>query len=86
VSSTTVRHPARLGWLTERRLLDAVAATLGIFLPAFAFVALSGPLVPRIRRSPVASAPLFVRWRVGSAWLVLCGAGIGLAATWVRHV
>ena len=32
----------------------AVAATVGIFLPAFVFVALSGPLVPRLRRSPVA--------------------------------
>ena len=29
----------------------AVVATLGIFLPAFVFVAISGPLVPRIRRS-----------------------------------
>ncbi len=34
----------------------AAVATLGIFLPAFAFVAISGPLVPRIRRSPVAGA------------------------------
>lgn len=34
----------------------AGAATLGIFLPAFVFVALSGPLVPRLRRSPVAAA------------------------------
>jgi chromate transporter len=34
----------------------AVLATVGIFLPAFVFVALSGPLVPRIRRSPVAGA------------------------------
>ena len=34
----------------------AVVATVGIFLPAFVFVALSGPLVPRIRRSPVAGA------------------------------
>ena len=32
----------------------AVAATVGIFLPAFLFVAASGPLVPRLRRSPVA--------------------------------
>jgi len=34
----------------------AVVATLGIFLPAFFFVAVSGPLVPRIRRSPLAGA------------------------------
>jgi chromate transporter len=34
----------------------AAAATLGIFLPAFVFVAISGPLVPRIRSSPVAGA------------------------------
>ena len=34
----------------------ALVATAGIFLPAFVFVALSGPLVPRIRRSPVAGA------------------------------
>jgi len=33
----------------------AVAATVGIFLPAFVFVALSGPLVPRLRASPLAS-------------------------------
>ncbi|HKO41841.1 MAG TPA: chromate transporter [Pyrinomonadaceae bacterium] len=34
----------------------AVVATIGIFLPAFIFVAISGPLVPRIRRSPDAGA------------------------------
>ncbi len=34
----------------------AVVATVGIFLPAFIFVAVSGPLVPRIRRSPTAGA------------------------------
>lgn len=31
-------------------------ATLGIFLPAFVFVAASGPLVPRLRKSRVAGA------------------------------
>jgi len=33
-----------------------LVATLGIFLPAFAFVAISGPLVPRLRGSPSAAA------------------------------
>lgn len=32
----------------------AVVATVGIFLPAFVFVALSVPLLPRLRKSPVA--------------------------------
>jgi len=36
----------------------AAVATLGIFLPAFVFVALSGPFIPRIRRSPTAGALL----------------------------
>jgi chromate transporter len=39
-------------------LPGAVLATVGIFLPAFFFVAVSGPLVPRLRRSPVASGAL----------------------------
>jgi chromate transporter len=34
----------------------AVVATVGIFLPSFVLVALSGPLIPRLRRSPVAGA------------------------------
>lgn len=77
---------ARLHWLTERQLLDAVAAgqvtpgplfttatfigyvlgglsgaivaTVGIFLPAFMLVAISGPLVPRLRRSALVGAAL----------------------------
>lgn len=34
----------------------ALVATAGIFLPAFIFVALSGPLIPKLRASPAASA------------------------------
>jgi len=36
----------------------AAVATVAIFLPAFLFVALSGPLVARARRSPVLSAAM----------------------------
>ncbi len=37
-------------------LQGAVAATAGIFLPSFLFVALLNPLIPRLRRSAVMSA------------------------------
>jgi chromate transporter len=59
----------------------AVVATAGIFLPAFFFVAVSGPLVPRIRRSETAGAFLdgvnaaslslmaVVTWQLGRAAL-----------------
>jgi chromate transporter len=69
----------------------ALAATLGIFAPAFVFVALSGPLVPRLRRSPpaarfldglnVASLALMavVTWSLGRAALVDVWT-VGLAA------
>ncbi|HEX42706.1 MAG TPA: chromate efflux transporter [Phycisphaerales bacterium] len=100
----------RLGWLTDRQLVDAVAigqvtpgpvfttatfigyvlggpagavvATVGIFLPSFVFVAVSNPLIPRIRRSAwagslldgvnVASLGLMaaVTWQLGRASLV----------------
>jgi chromate transporter len=36
--------------------IGSVVATVGIFLPSFVFVAASRPLIPRIRRSPVAGA------------------------------
>jgi chromate transporter len=37
-------------------LTGAVAATLAIFLPSFVLVGLSGPLIPRLRRSRLAGA------------------------------
>jgi chromate transporter len=60
----------------------ATVATVGIFLPAFVFVALSGPLVPRLRQSAGASAVLdgvnvaslaliaVVAWQLGAASLI----------------
>ena len=40
------------GWM------GAVVATVGIFLPGFVLVAVSGPMIPRLRRSAVAAAAL----------------------------
>jgi chromate transporter len=100
----------RLGWLTDKQLLDAVAigqvtpgpvfttatfigyllggfpgailSTIGIFLPSFIFVAVSNPLIPKIRRSAwagslldginVASLALMaaVTWQLGQAAIV----------------
>lgn len=60
----------------------AILATLGIFLPSFIFVALSNPLIPRLRNSPwtsslldgvnIASLALMitVTWQLGRASLV----------------
>jgi chromate transporter len=72
----------------------ALLATLGIFLPSFAFVAVSSPLIPRIRRSTwagsfldgvnVASLGLMaaVTWQLGRAALVdWVTVGLALAAT-----
>ncbi len=60
----------------------AVVATIGIFLPGFVLVAVSGPLIPRLRRSPIAAAALdgvvagslalmaVVAWQLGRASIV----------------
>ncbi|MFO1452692.1 MAG: chromate transporter [Opitutaceae bacterium] len=72
--------------------LGAGVATVGIFVPAFFFVAVSGPLVPRLRQSPMASAFLdgvnvaslalmaVVAWRLGEStvvdWLSAAIAGV----------
>jgi chromate transporter len=44
-----------LGYLL-RGPVGALVATIGIFLPAFVLVAISGPLIPLIRRSATAGA------------------------------
>lgn len=46
-----------IGYLLEG-VPGALAATVGIFLPAFVFVAITGPFIPRLRRSPVLSVLL----------------------------
>jgi len=60
----------------------AVVATVGIFLPGFVFVALSGRMLPKLRRSPLAAAVLdgvvvgslalmaVVAWQLGRAAIV----------------
>jgi chromate transporter len=110
-----------LGYLL-RGPVGALVATVGIFLPAFILVAVSGPLIPLLRRSAtagafldgvnvaslalmaavsyelgrsaivdwltiglaIASAVLLLRFRINSAWLVLGGAVLGIAARMVR--
>jgi chromate transporter len=64
------------GWM------GALVATVGIFLPGFILVAVSGPLIPRLRRSALASAALdgvvagslalmaVVAWQLGKASIV----------------
>lgn len=74
----------------------AAVATVGIFLPGFVLVAISGPLIPRLRRSAVAAAALdgvvagslalmaVVTWQLGRAsivdWKTLAVFGVSLVA------
>ncbi len=78
----------------------AVAATVGIFLPAFLFVAISAPLMPKLRASRTAGAILdginvaslalmaFVTWQLARAaivdWFTLL-LGIASAALLIRY-
>ncbi|MFN8177698.1 MAG: chromate efflux transporter [bacterium] len=81
-----------IGYLLGRSP-GAALATLGIFLPAFLFVAVSGPLLPRLRRSASAGAFLdgvvvaslalmaVVTWHLGRAAIVdLPSAALALAS------
>lgn|ERR1022692_937449 len=70
-----------IGYLLGR-VPGAVVATVGIFLPSFILIAIVGPLVPRLRKSPVFGAFLdgvnvgalalmvVVTWQLGWAALV----------------
>jgi chromate transporter len=70
-----------IGFLLEG-VPGALVATVGIFLPAFVFVAITGPFIPRLRRSPVLSSLLDglnvaslalmagVTWQLGRATVV----------------
>jgi len=93
---------ARLGWLTEQQLIDAIAigqitpgplftsatfigyilggtpgaliATLGIFLPSYVFVAISNPIIPKLRQSPWAGSLL--------DGVIVASLGLMAATTW----
>jgi chromate transporter len=55
----------------------AVLATLGIFLPSFFFVSISGPLIPHLRRSPLAGA--FLDGVNVGAWALMAAVTLFLA-------
>ncbi|MGC1191702.1 MAG: chromate transporter, partial [Candidatus Binatus sp.] len=55
----------------------AVVATLGIFLPSFFFVSVSGPLIPHLRRSPLAGA--FLDGVNVGAWALMAAVTLFLA-------
>lgn len=70
-----------IGYLI-RGIPGAIVATVGIFAPGFVFVALSGSVIPRIRRSKIASSMLdgvvvgslalmgVVAWQLGRAAII----------------
>ena len=73
--------------------VGALVATVSIFAPGFILVAISGPLIPRIRNSPIASAFLdgvivaslalmaFVTYQLGlSAWVDILAASLTIVS------
>jgi chromate transporter len=70
-------------------LPGAAVATLGIFLPAFAFVALMGPVTLQFARPALTNGPtvtlflvgvaILATIRINAAWLVLAGGLLGVA-------
>jgi chromate transporter len=62
----------------------AVVATLGIFLPSFFFVSISGPLIPHLRRSALAGA--FLDGVNVGAWSLMAAVTLFLARAAVIDV
>lgn len=60
----------------------ALVATVGIFLPAFVFVALTGPLMPMLRRSPPARR--FLYGVVAASLGLMASVAVALAGTSLR--
>lgn len=65
-------------------LPGAAVATVGIFLPAFIFVAVSGPFVPKLRRSRLAGA--FLDGVNVAALALMAGVSLQLARSAVTNV
>jgi chromate transporter len=61
-------------------LPGALVATVGIFLPSFLYVAASGPLVPRIKRSAIAGAVLSGVTVASLALMAIVSVQLGRAA------
>jgi chromate transporter len=74
-----------------RGIPGAIVATAAIFLPSFIFVLITGPLVPRLRKSPVMSGFLdganasSLGLMLG-ACVILAAASLSTAAAWIVFV
>ncbi len=62
----------------------AVVATVGIFLPAFIFVAISSPLIPRLRASPLTAA--FLDSVIAASLGLMAGVTVQLAIGSFRSI